>query len=189
MTVFKLIAVLRCSLFFTLSNRRGLNQLSEISLCFLFNCRPVKTHREQTERTKSGENLDVKYNSVFLEYEPTLTLSPHARPFPPPPFPPPPPRLVSHFLRGQGYNENRVTLCHFNYNFLSLNYSGLQNRIKKKTPPLIKHSPSNECSSSWREDIAIFGFCTRKPRFFGFGVHCGLRIFSFLAFSFQFSSK
>ena len=30
-----------------------------------------------------------------------------------------------------------------------------------------------------------FGFCAKKLRFFGFGVHCGLRIFRILAFGFR----
>ena len=34
-----------------------------------------------------------------------------------------------------------------------------------------------------------FGFCAKKLRFFGFGVHCGLRIFRILAFGFRFSRK
>ena len=34
-----------------------------------------------------------------------------------------------------------------------------------------------------------FGFCAKKLRFFGFGVHCGLRIFHILAFGFRFSRK
>ena len=35
----------------------------------------------------------------------------------------------------------------------------------------------------------FFGLCAKKVRFFGFGVHCGLRIFRFLAFGFRFSRK
>ena len=35
----------------------------------------------------------------------------------------------------------------------------------------------------------FFGFCTQKLRFFGFGVHCGWRIFRFLAFGFRFPRK
>ena len=35
----------------------------------------------------------------------------------------------------------------------------------------------------------LFGFCTKKLQFFSFGVHCGLRIFRFLAFGFRFSRK
>ena len=30
----------------------------------------------------------------------------------------------------------------------------------------------------------FFGFCSKKRRFFDFGVHCGLRIFRLLAFVF-----
>lgn len=35
----------------------------------------------------------------------------------------------------------------------------------------------------------FFCFCAEKLLFFGFGVYCGLQIFSFLAFGFQFSRK
>ena len=35
----------------------------------------------------------------------------------------------------------------------------------------------------------VFGFCAKKLRFLGFGVHCGLRIFRFLAFGFRFIRK
>ena len=35
----------------------------------------------------------------------------------------------------------------------------------------------------------VFGFCAKKLCFYGFGVHCGLRIFRFLTFSFRFSRK
>ena len=35
----------------------------------------------------------------------------------------------------------------------------------------------------------FFGFSAKKLWFFGFGVHCGLRIFRFLAFGFRFSRK
>ena len=35
----------------------------------------------------------------------------------------------------------------------------------------------------------FFGFCAKKSRFFGFGVHCSLRIFRILAFSFRFLQK
>ena len=35
----------------------------------------------------------------------------------------------------------------------------------------------------------FFGFCAKKLRFLGFGVHCGLRIFRFLAFGFGFREK
>ena len=33
----------------------------------------------------------------------------------------------------------------------------------------------------------FFGFCCKRLRFFGFGGHCGLRIFRFLASGFWFS--
>ena len=33
----------------------------------------------------------------------------------------------------------------------------------------------------------FFGFCAKRLRFFGFGVHCGLRVFRFLASGFRFS--
>ena len=33
----------------------------------------------------------------------------------------------------------------------------------------------------------FFGFCCKRLRFFGFGGHCGLRIFRFLASGFRFS--
>ena len=36
---------------------------------------------------------------------------------------------------------------------------------------------------------SFFGLCAKKVRFFGFGVHCGLFIFRFLAFGFRFSRK
>ena len=35
----------------------------------------------------------------------------------------------------------------------------------------------------------FFDFCSQKLQFFGFTVHCGLRIFRFLAFGFRFSLK
>ena len=35
----------------------------------------------------------------------------------------------------------------------------------------------------------FFGFCCKRLRFFGFGGHCGLRIFRFLASGFRFSWK
>ena len=35
----------------------------------------------------------------------------------------------------------------------------------------------------------FFGFCARKPWVFGFGVHCGLRIFRILAFGCAFREK
>ena len=35
----------------------------------------------------------------------------------------------------------------------------------------------------------FFGFCSKKRRFFDFGVHCGLRIFRFLAFGFFLGEK
>ena len=37
--------------------------------------------------------------------------------------------------------------------------------------------------------ISIFPFLSRKRRFLGLGVHCGLRIFHFLASGFRFSRK
>ena len=37
--------------------------------------------------------------------------------------------------------------------------------------------------------ISVFRFCVKNLRFFSFGVHCGLRIFHFLAFGFRFSRK
>ena len=41
----------------------------------------------------------------------------------------------------------------------------------------------------WLFFRSVFGFCAKKLRFLGFGVHCGLRIFRFLAFGFRFSRK
>ena len=35
--------------------------------------------------------------------------------------------------------------------------------------------------------ISVFRFCVKNLRFFSFSVHCGLRIFHFLAFGFRFS--
>ena len=35
----------------------------------------------------------------------------------------------------------------------------------------------------------FFRFCAKKLSFFGFGVYCGLQIFRFLVFGFQFSPK
>ena len=35
----------------------------------------------------------------------------------------------------------------------------------------------------------FFGFCAKKLRFFGFGVHYSVRILRFLAFGFRFSGK
>lgn len=40
-----------------------------------------------------------------------------------------------------------------------------------------------------RRSIGFFGFCAEKLWFFGFGVHCVLRIFRYLAFSFWISLK
>ena len=41
----------------------------------------------------------------------------------------------------------------------------------------------------WLFFRSVFGFCAKKLRFLGFGVHCGLRIFRFLEFGFRFSRK
>ena len=35
----------------------------------------------------------------------------------------------------------------------------------------------------------FFGFCATKLRFFGFGVHCGSRIFRYSGFGFRFSRQ
>ena len=41
----------------------------------------------------------------------------------------------------------------------------------------------------WLFFRSVFGFSAKKLRFLGFGVHCGLRIFRFVAFGFRFSRK
>ena len=38
-------------------------------------------------------------------------------------------------------------------------------------------------------EFSVLRFQLFLDRFFGFGVHCGLRIFRFLAFGFRFSRK
>ena len=48
------------------------------------------------------------------------------------------------------------------------------------------HCDLRFCSFSYFLD-RFFGFCAKKLRFFGFGVHCGLRIFriKYLVFGFR----
>ena len=47
------------------------------------------------------------------------------------------------------------------------------------------HCDFRFCSFGYFLD-RFFRFCAKRLRFFGFGVHCGLRIFRFLAFGFGF---